>query len=115
MEGNFFRNSGHRCQLEEEVQSGFTTTSPSLHVSSTRVFTQVSETSAPLMLRAAAQGPQNAQWCVRAKSTPPVGEGHRELGRSLLTASALSPRPKGWGSSGPTALEVTPPRTSTGH
>lgn len=61
MEGNFFPNIGHRCQLKEEVQSRFTTTSPSLHVSSTQVFTQVSETSAPLMLRAAAQGPQNAQ------------------------------------------------------
>lgn len=47
MEGNFFRNSGHRCQLEEEVQSRFTTTSPSLRVSGTQVFTQVSETSAP--------------------------------------------------------------------
>lgn len=61
MEGNFFRKSGHRCQLEEEVQSRFTTTSPSLRVSSTQVFTQVSEMSAPLMLRAAAQGRQNPQ------------------------------------------------------
>lgn len=42
-----------------------------------------------------------------------MGEGCRELGCSLSTASALSPRPEGWGSSAATALVVTPPSTST--
>ena len=81
MQGIFFPNRGHRCRLKEEVQSRFTAMPSSRRVSSTQVFvqecapgtqvfTQVSETSAPLTLRAAAQGPQYAHWGVWAESRP---------------------------------------------